>query len=350
MLPLADPFGDYVIEIDAPARLLLETFHGAKKVVSALMSDRCFNCDKTTEQGFDLLSCSRAYMACWDCQDRGPRGLDSASVFALSTVSFAATHFLVSDKELKASGLMVLEVDDPTKANGLELARLSVVQVNSAKALGEDKFGGKAGLAAEKTRRAEKSEAAYEAKLKAATPGAKLPALPDMVRKEREKASPQHSNYVCLNQRSSQMFKVCEKYGFHYVRVRGPNSLSRPPSVVVSNDPVESVLAAYPTLAGPSSVFTNLVEAVSACEDGATLIIDAEVDLPKAIRACDKKRCQDVLNGERQLTIGGKVQKNVLFVGKDLKIVGTRRGAIFSNSAVLWAGGGHLSLECVALG
>jgi len=166
------------------------------------------------------------------CTDSGEHGLSSTSPFALSTLGFAATHFLVSEKEIRNAGLLVFEVNDESKAHGLISPKIKIVQVQSVKELGEDKFGGAEGLASEKTKRATKSEVKWLAKCETAKrEGKTAPDQPDAVRKEKNKDKPDWWNFVCLNQSYRNMLKVCNKG--YWFNLRGSNSLRQKPSTVV---------------------------------------------------------------------------------------------------------------------
>ena len=198
--PQVDPFSEYRLGLDASTRTALETHFGFRKVFTAMMSDRCSNCNKAT-QGFEVLSCSRACQNCWMCTDSGSNGLSSTSPFALCALGFASTHYLLSASEIKKE-LLVLEIDDPTLAHGLISSKMTIVHVNAVKELAEKKFGGAGGLAVEKTKRAEKSRSAWSKKCEEAKQtGASLPAFPECVRKEDQKETPQVGltrNDACL--------------------------------------------------------------------------------------------------------------------------------------------------------
>ena len=110
----------------------------------------------------------------------------------------------VNEKEIRNSELVVLD-------NAWGAKR--VVQVHSVKKLGEAKFGGAAGLAKEKTKRAAKSEEKWLEKCEVAeAENKKLPPKPDMVKYEEQKDEPKWQNSICIFQRTISPNRVLAEY------------------------------------------------------------------------------------------------------------------------------------------
>ena len=70
----------------------------------------------------------------------------------------------------------------------------------------------------------------------------------------------------------------------------GPNSLEAPPSIIVTLDPVETVLAAYPNLAiehRPESpkIFNNLIDAIAESKAYSTILVDMECNLQVSVHS-----------------------------------------------------------------
>ena len=349
---LVDPFGDYVTKLTGDVRARLEAHHGPRRVVCALMSPRCSSCGKGT-QNFEVLSCSRACIDCWRCTDSGSKGISSASPFSLCALGFATTHYLLSDKELRKE-LLVLDIVDETKAHGLISSKMSILLANKARSLAELKYGGPEGLAAEKTKRAAKSLEGYDAKLKVAKEnGTKLPSLPDCVRKEREKETPQHWNFVCANQSSGNMMRVSETYGYNFT-IAGPTPFVREPSLLVTLDSIESVRASHPSLATAHSaesptIFRNLVDALAAASAWHTVLVDMPCDMQAMLASCDRVKCDGILSKLGNLTVGQDNQIDTILLPKSIQLVGTPRGIItYADNALFWVSS-HQTLSLVDL-
>ena len=262
--PLVDPLREYKINVPEKQKEYLELKFGYKKIITTIMSDRCVRCNAPT-QGFDILSCSRACGNCWQC--RVPNSylqgeFDATSPFALCALSYAASHYLVSEKEIKNAGIVIFDTKSAQSKK--------VVNVKSIKQLGEEKFGGAAGLAKEKSKRAAKSKANWLAKCEVATAKNKsLPLKPDMVKYEEQKDDPKWKNLVAEHQWVAVYARYSTEYGY-IENLRGVNSLRQPPSIVVSLDPVETILAKYPNLIHTAEnpvIFQNLVEAVNTAKE-----------------------------------------------------------------------------------
>jgi hypothetical protein len=130
--------------------------------------------------------------------------VNSLSPFILCDIKFANTHYLLSEKEMKQE-LLVLRVDEnfaTTQMRQVVLRFLSLISNNNmdvvllseVKKLAEKKFGSLEGLAEEKTKRAAKSEANWITKcVIARVHNTKEPPMPDLVRRENNKANP----HVC---------------------------------------------------------------------------------------------------------------------------------------------------------
>ena len=159
--PQVDPLQEYKFNVSESKKELLESKFSYKKIIKTIMSDKCVRCNAPT-QGFDILSCSRACDKCWTCIDKATfhQKLDVTSPFALCALSYATSHYLVNEKEIRNANICILEVENgPAK---------KVVNVKSIKQLGEDKFGGEVGLAKVKKKRAAKSEENWLAKCEVA--------------------------------------------------------------------------------------------------------------------------------------------------------------------------------------
>ena len=123
-----------------------------------------------------------------------------------------------------------------------------------------------------------------------------------------------------------------------YVKtVRGINSLRQPPSIVVTLDPVASVITKYPnlqhTIESPK-IFTNLVDALQQCQNQCTLLVDMPCDLTTMIETCIKAKAHGVLGGVYGRVSAGIPLTNSLVIDKDIKVIGTTRGNIASDSVV----------------
>ena len=108
------------------------------------------------------------------------------------------------------------------------------------------------------------------------------------------------------------------------VTVRGVNSLRQPPSIVVTLDPVASVITKYPnlqhTIESPK-IFTNLVDALQQCPNQCTLLVDMPCDLPKMIEKCNKAKAHGVLGGVYGRVSAGIPLTNSLVIDEDIKVI-----------------------------
>ena len=216
-----DEWKDYEIKIEKERRDLIEKYFGCRKIALAIKSNTCSSCGSFTTN-LDLLTCSRACLDCWTCKDSGERGTDSKSSFALCAFGYAKTHYLLSDSDI-SKNLLVLTVNDPDRSHGLLQERLKVVSDNQARAIAIKKFGGLEGFNQEKTDRAAKSEKKWLDKCnKAKAEGKSSPAMPDQIRKEKEKGNP---NFICVNQRYSKLVSNSSRYGY-YKGIFGTNHLT----------------------------------------------------------------------------------------------------------------------------
>ena len=250
--------------------------------------------------------------------------------FGLSAVSFCSSAFLLSNTDIKAN-LFSLPVHDVKKSNGLNMIDLTVVNTFEAQKLAIKKFGNLENIATEKTKRAEKSKENWLLKKEIAVQEKKpMPNMPDLVRKENEKANPQHWNFVGINQRFYRTAQTCEIYGLYWVE--GAPMFSDVPSIVVTNNPEEYVALSESGVL----VMTNLVEAVTAANPGSTILVDMLCDLPKMIASCDRERCSAIIPSIGDITIGGQAQNETLMLNKDLRIDGTDRCLIQSTDCVIW--------------
>lgn len=137
------------------------------------------------------------------------------SPFALCTLSYAKQHYLLSDSDI-AKNLLVWQVNDPDRCHGLLNEKIKVVAEKKVKDLAIVKFRNMDGLAQEKTARSLKSENKWIDKCDAAkADGKAAPPMPDQVRKEREKSNPNHTNFVCVNQRYGKLYHHSERYGYY---------------------------------------------------------------------------------------------------------------------------------------
>lgn len=215
---------EYQINIAKERREIIEKHFGCRKIALAVKSNTCSSCGLFTAN-IDLVTCSRACLECWMCKDSGNRGTDGKGIFALCALSYAKTHYLLSDSDI-SKNLLVLDVNDPDKSHGLLQDNIKVLSDNQAKTISIKKFGGQEGLNQEKSERAAKSEKKWLEKCnKAKAEGKPQPAMPDQVRKEKEKLNPQHTNFICVNQRYGNLVHNSSRYGY-YKGVYGTNHLT----------------------------------------------------------------------------------------------------------------------------
>jgi len=347
-------------KIEHERREQLEKHHGIYDVFNAFVNKTCKQCGNTTEN-FNIVTCSRACLECWRCQESGERGLGSNSDFALCAVGFAKSHFLLSDAEI--GKLFVLAVDDATRAHGLISSKMSVVSQAQARAASFHKFGGAQGLADEKSKRADKSKSAWLTKCAAAeAAGKSKPKKPDLVKFEEQKDAPQHWNFITRNQRSADMLRARTAYGLYSCYSTTKIMLSAPPTIVVTDDSLEEVQngreagggggggggvggggisrAPVPTA---TAVYTNLIDALADInferKAFVTLLIDKHCDLPSMFRSADQAKLTAagcLCPHAQGVTVGGRVQANTVMIYLDISILGTDRARITSDSANLW--------------
>ena len=242
-----DEWKEYEINIEKERRDLIEKHFGCRKVALAVKSNTCSSCGSFTAN-LDLMTCSRACSDCWKCKDSGERG-QSMSPFALCTLSYAKQHYLLSDSDI-AKNLLVWQVNDPDRCHGLLNEKIKVVNEKKVKDVAIEKFNSMDGLAQEKTARSLKSENKWIDKCDAAkADGKSAPPMPDQVRKEREKRKPNHTNFVCVNQRYGKLYHHSERYGYykgmygtnHTVNI-SPQSL---PTIIVTDATDEELGSIY---------------------------------------------------------------------------------------------------------
>jgi hypothetical protein len=321
------------------------------------------------------------------------RGTDSNSPFALCAVGYAKTHYLISDSEI-AKNLLIWNVSDPDKCHGLLNEKIKVVNEKEVRKIAITKFGSIDGLAQEKTARSLKSEQKWIQKCdEAKANGKSAPSMPDQVRKEKLKENPIHTNFVCVNQRSSKLIKNSERYGYYkYIygtrHIIDIQPLSLPTAIVtdatdedlrltyegyevtrympplpVSNQSseIESetevadkegesnnssvVVQNEESMHVPSSdlqpklvIYTNLVDAVcEACRSVnlfSKIIIDKNCNLPDMIAASSNDLKKYIIREGN--TIGGTEQANTLYLHTAIKFEGTENCKITSNNAIFW--------------
>jgi len=392
---IIDEWKEYQIKIEKEKRDLVEKHFGCRKIALAIKSNTCSSCGSFTTN-LDLITCSRACWSCWMCKDSGPRGTDSNSPFALCALGYAKTHYLISDSEI-AKNLLVWQVNDPDRCHGLVNEKIKVVNEKKVKEFAIKKFDSIDGLAQEKTARSLKSEQKWIQKCNTAKANGKAaPAMPDQIRKEREKEHPQHTNFVCINQRFAKLNENSERYGYHkYIygtrHIIDIQPLSLPTAIVtdatdeelklmyegyevtrympplpVSNQSSEvesetvvvdkedesnnsSVVvpneASSKTVHVPSRslqpklvIYTNLVDAVcEACRSVnlfSKIVIDKNCNLPDMIAASSNDLKKYIIRGGN--TIADTEQANTLYLCLAIKFEGTENCSITSNNAIFW--------------
>ena len=77
-----DPFHRYAEGIPLEQRQMVEKLHGAIRVVSALVVNKCQRCGGYASS-FNVLACARGCDSCYKCLDSGKNGRGSTSLFAL---------------------------------------------------------------------------------------------------------------------------------------------------------------------------------------------------------------------------------------------------------------------------
>ena len=223
MLESVDKNSDY-LKLSDDQKETLEISFGLAKIISAIMSNRCQDCNALTS-GFDVLTCSRACLKCWKCLDANKNGQQTLYP---PSIPYANDHYMVSEKEIRKFGMAIIEINLGSKYD-------KIVSTRNVEKLGEDKFGGSNELAEEKTKRASKSEENWlarcekvrleaESKIitrahKSSADGITLPQKPPSVRFEEQKANPKWKNKCCVAQK-----ETFEPAKFGYVeQLRGVN-------------------------------------------------------------------------------------------------------------------------------
>ena len=316
-------FGCYSEIVPLEVRAKVEGFFGAKRVVCALASNKCGNCG-TFSTSFNALACQRACLDCWMCSDGGERGRQASSPFAICAAGFAKSHFLVTDGDFTKKKIFGLEIVDATKAHGLMSDKMTICLVSQARQIGEARYGGPEGVAAEQQLR----YAASQAK------GRKTPAQ-----------MAEQWNFLCRNQRSRDMLAVASSYGL-FADVLTPNMLTAPPTIFLTRDSEEEISARYPNATAEAfanrtcAIFSNIVEAfaVARGRPGCTVVIDMAVSIGAHFRDCDKEICAVPLATRDSMTVADTTQSNTIAIYNDVKIVGTKKGSITSSTACFWVG------------
>lgn len=316
-------FGCYSEMIPQEVRAKVEEYYGAKRVVGALVSNKCGNCGKFSTS-FNVLACQRACIDCWACSDGGERGRNATSPFAICAVHFAKSHFLVTDGDFVKKKIFSLDIVDATKAHGLMSDRMTICLVKEARQVGEARYGGPEGVAAEQQVR----YAASRAK------GRKTPAQ-----------MAEQWNFLCRNQRSRDMMMVASSYGL-YADIMVPNMLTAPPTIFLTRASEEQITARFSNATAEAfanrscTIFSNIVEAFvhARGRSGCTVVIDMAVSIGAHFRDCDKEICAVPLALRDSLTVADKKQDSTVIIHNDCKIVGTAQGRISSSTACFWVG------------
>ena len=301
-----DPFHRYAEGIPLEQRKMVEKVHGAIRVVSALVVNKCDRC-RGYASSFNVLACARGCESCYQCLDSGKNGLGSKSPLALCSVGFAKKSFLVTDGQLKtAPTLRVADYRGGTKS--------TVMLVRDAVKLGESRWGGRRGVADELKRRSENSKNHADAR----------------------------ANNICAHQRFHSEFT--RSSAGHHAQIVGPEELCAPPTIFVTNGSPKQVSKQWPTAsendfkAGSCSIRSNLVEAfaLARLSPGSTVVIDKHCDLDEDFSTCDKDKCACSLRNRNTFDVGGVKQRSMISIWEDVKIVGTARSSIHSTTASFW--------------